>query len=327
MQAHYLRHLVFLAVVVVVLVLIAAGAVLLIRNLNEIAANALWILAIIAFVLLVWKGDFLLMLKAYERAVITRFGKVARVGGPGWCVRIPGIESATVVDLRTETVDVPKQDVITKENIELKVEAILYLRVNKDKQSVINSVVEIDDYKEAARLYLISSIRAIIGTMTLPEVIARTEELETKLQQEVEKIASKWGIEVVSVDFKDVDIPDTVLQAMHEEKAAEQRKFARMESAEAHMAEIKAVRDAAEQLSDKALAYYYIRALEKIGRGKSTKFIFPMELSRLAEAVGGRVGGTSSSDLEQLFKKYAPAVTNLLSKNEKEKIQKEAKKR
>jgi regulator of protease activity HflC (stomatin/prohibitin superfamily) len=163
--------------------------------------------------------------------------------------------------------------------------------------------------------------------MTLPEVIGQTEEVETKLQQEVEKIASKWGVEVVSVDFKDVDIPDTVLQAMHEEKAAEQRKFARMESAEAHSAEIKAVRDAAEQLSDKALAYYYIRALEKIGRGKSTKFIFPMELTRLAEAVSGRVGGTSSSDLEQLFKKYAPAVTNLLSKNELERIKKEAKKK
>ena len=327
MQAQSLKHLVFLAVVIVVLVLIAAGAVLLIRNLNEIAANAVWVFLIVVFVLIVWKGDFLLTLQDYQRAVIMRFGKVNRVGGPGWCIRIPGIESATVIDLRTQTVDVPKQDVITKENIELKVDAVLYLRVNKDKQSVINSVVEVEDYKEASRLYLISSIRAVVGTMTLSEVVGQTEEVETKLQQEVAKIASKWGIEVVSVDFKDVDIPDTVLQAMHEEKAAEQRKFARMEGAEAHMAEIKAVRDAAENLSDKALAYYYIRALEKIGRGKSTKFIFPMELSRLAEAVGGRVGGTSSSDLEQLFKKYAPAITNLLSKNELERIKKEAKKR
>ncbi len=324
MQAHYLRHLVFLAVVVIVLVLIAAGAVFLLKNLNEIAANALWILAIVVFLLILWKGDFLLTLQDYQRAVIMRFGKVKRVGGPGWCIRIPGIESATIVDLRTETIDIQKQDIVTADNIELKVDALLYLRVKKDKQSVINSVVEVKDYKEAARLYLISSIRAVLGAMTLPEVIATTENVETKLQEEVTKITLSWGVEVVSVDFKDVDIPDTVLQAMHEQKAAIQQKEARKQSAEAHKAEIEAVRDAAEQLSDKALAYYYIRALEKIGRGKSTKFIFPMELSRLAEAVGGRVGGTSSADIEQLFKKYAPAVTNILSKNERERIKREA---
>ncbi len=136
MQAQNLKHLVFLAVVVVVLVLIAAGAVLLIRNLNEVAASAVWVLLIVVFVLILWKGNFLLTLQDYQRAVIMRFGKVNRVGGPGWCIRIPGIENATIIDLRTQTIDVPKQDVITKENIELRVAAILYLRVNKDKQSV-----------------------------------------------------------------------------------------------------------------------------------------------------------------------------------------------
>jgi len=114
---------------------------------------------------------------------------------------------------------------------------------------------------------------------------------------------------------------------MHEEKAAVQRKLARMEGAQAHMAEIDAVRKAAETLSDKALAYYYIRALEKMAEGRSTKFIFPMELSRLAEAVGGRVSGQQGPDLEQLFKKYAPAVTAVLSQNEKKQIAQKVKKK
>jgi len=94
----------------------------------------------------------------------------------------------------------------------------------------------------------------------------------------------------VSVDFKDIDIPPTVLDAMHAEKAQCRTSWARMESAQAHIAEIEAVKQAAEGLSDKALAYYYIQALEKLGEGKSTKVIFPMELTRLADSIGKGFG-------------------------------------
>jgi regulator of protease activity HflC (stomatin/prohibitin superfamily) len=296
-------------------------------NLDVFAQNLLWLGLLLLFIVLVWKYNFILMLRDYERAVIMRFGKVVRVGGPGWCIVLPAIEEAAVVDLRTQTVDVPKQDVITKENIELKIDSVIYLRVKKDNQSIINSVVEVADYKRAIQLYIISSLRDVIGSMTLPDVIANTQVMEERLKKEATRISQGWGVEIVSVDIKDVDIPQTVLDAMHEEKAAVQRKLARMESAQAHMAEIEAVRKAAENLSDKALAYYYVRALEKLGMGKSTKFIFPMELSKLAEAVGGRVSGRPPADIEGLFKKYAPAITGILSQNEKERIKREIKKK
>lgn len=321
MAGQSVKYLVFIVILFLIFSLVAIA----VSSLDVLVANALWILLIVLFLLIVWKGDLILQLEEFQRAVIMRFGHVVRVGGPGWCIVLPFIEKATVVDLRTQTIDVPKQDVITRENIELQIDAVLYLRVDSAKANVIKSIVEVQDYREATKLYLISSIRAVIGAMTLPEVISSTEEIETKLQEEVEKIAKDWGIEVVSVDFKDVDIPKTVLDAMHREKAAEQDKLSRMEGAKAHEYEIETVKRAAENLSDKAMAYYYIRALEKLGEGKSTKFMFPMELSRLAESIGK--GAQSGQNLDSLFEKYAPAVTALLSKSEKEAIKKKARKK
>ncbi len=287
--------------------------------------NLPWLVVLGLFVLMMWKWDFLLQLKDYQRVVIMRFGKVNRVGGPGWAFMVPGIEEPVIVDLRTQTVDVPRQDVITKGNIELKVDSVIYMRVKDHPQCVINSVVKIENYKDAIKLYVISSIRDVVGSMELSDVIANIGKMQEKLKIEASKIASDWGIEIVSVDFKDVDIPKPVLDSMHAEKIAIQRKLARIEGAQAHMAEIEAVKTAAANLSDKALAYYYIRALEKLGQGKATKIIFPMEISKLAEAVGARVSGSQPNNVEELFKKYAPAITSMLSRTEKRKISREVK--
>ncbi len=318
MKAESFKYIVFIFLLFVVFALATA----VISNISALAANAIWIALALLFILVVWKGDVLLMLEEYQRAVIMRFGRVVRVGGPGWCIVLPFIEKPTVVDLRTQTVDVPKQDVITKGNIELKIDAIIYLRVRKDRQSVINSVVEVENYKNAISLYVVSSLRDIIGGMTLAEVISETENIETQLQKAVEAISTGWGIEIVSVDLKDVDIPKTVLDAMHLEKAAEQERLARIEKAKAHEYEIETVKRAAEMISDKALSYLYIRALEKLGAGKSTKFFFPAELTRLAESIGK--GVKSESELELLFKKYAPAVSSVLSQQEKKRIKRKA---
>jgi regulator of protease activity HflC (stomatin/prohibitin superfamily) len=323
MAAESVKYMVFVLLIVFVISLFFV----LLSNLDFFMQNILGIAILLAFLLALWKWDFMLLLKDYERAVIMRFGKVNRVGGPGWTILIPGIEDPTVVDLRTKTIDVPKQDVITKDNIELHVDAVIYLRVNGNKECVINSVIEVEDYTDAIKLYIISGIRDTIGSMELPEVIANTNTIAKNLRQQAANISKDWGIEIVSVELKEVDIPPTVIEAMHDEKAAVQRKLARMESAQAHMAEIEAVKTAAADLSDKALAYYYIRALEKLGQGKSTKFIFPMELSKLAQAVGGKVSGQQGPEVEQLFKKYAPVVTAMLSKSEKQKIAKQTKKK
>lgn len=305
--------------------LIFSLAVSFVSNLSTVLENALWILLIVLFLFIVWKGDIILMLEEYQRAVIMRFGKVKRVGGPGWCLVLPFIETATIVDLRTQTIDVPRQQVITKGKIELGIDAVIYLRVSKEKEAVIKSVIEVEDYKNAAKLYVIAALRDVLGSMELDEVISNIENVNKKLKEGLKKISSDWGIVVESIEIKDVDIPKTVQDAIHLEKASEQERLARMERAKAHEFEIETVKRAAEQLSDKALSYYYVRALEKLGEGKSTKFLFPMEISRLAESIAK--GTKSGTELESLFEKYAPAVTSVLSGQEKIRVKRKAKAR
>ncbi len=318
-ESYKIKQLVFLFIAVVV----AVAVYLSLTNFDAVVPLIVLLAGFALVAFLIMQYDFLLTLKEYERAVIFRFGHVRRVGGPGWTLVIPLIESFKIVDLRTHTIDIPEQEVITKDKIVTKVDAIVYLYVKSDKDSVISSVIEIDDYTKAAELFVLSSIRDVGGTMGSTELISNTAELNTRVKQKLAQIADSWGVYIESVEISSIKLPETVASAMHEQKAAEQKKLARMESALANQAEIDAVRTAAEQLSDKALSYYYIRALEKLGEGSSTKFIFPMELSALAKQLAGRVSGatgqTQNSELEELFKKYAPVIEKIVGKEKKKK--------
>lgn len=286
MQNSTMKQIVFAGLLVLVILAIYAAV-----SLADIWTQyVLWILVLAAFLLLVWKFDFILFLKDYERSVIFRFGKVHRVGGPGWCLILPGIEESNRVDLRVHTIDIPRQDIITRDKIELNIDAVIYLAVKKDKQSVINSVVAVKDYNNAATNYAIATLRDVMGGMDLGEVLVNIEGINRQLKEMLEKISEGWGVSVEAVQIKDINIPKTVIEAMHMEKAAEQEKLARMERAKAQQAEIDAVKESAAGLSENALSYYYIRALEKMAEGQSTKFIFPMELSGLASALSGKIG-------------------------------------
>jgi regulator of protease activity HflC (stomatin/prohibitin superfamily) len=323
MESYKVKQFIFILVLLLAFVVVYLS----ITNQETVVPLVIVLAAIAILLFLVRQYDFLLTLKEYERVLIYRFGHVNRVGGPGWAFMIPLIESFKIVDLRTNTIDIPEQEVITKDKIVTKVDAIVYLYVKPDAGSVTRSVIEIDDYKKAAELFVLSSIRDVAGTMTSTELISNTAELNKKVKEKLAQIAESWGVTIESVEISSIKLPETVSSAMHEQKAAEQKKLARMESALANQAEIDAVRTAAGQLSDKALAYYYIRALEKLGEGPATKFIFPMELSRLAEQLAGRVSSgvsTNDSSIEKLFKKYAPAIkefveTEKKGKNEKKK--------
>jgi len=283
-----------------------------------------WVLAIVVFFLLIWKLE-LLKLKDYERAVIFRLGKFNRVGGPGWTLILPFIEAYKRVDLRTRTLDVERQDTITKDSIEVTIDAVLYIKVKKDEESVKNSVLEIEDFETAAKTFVVASIRDAVGSMGLSEVISNIEAINKQVQAGLEEITKEWGVRVISVQIKDVDIPQTVLEAMHKQKAAVQEKLARIEKASAHKAEIDAVKEATEGLSDKALNYYYLKALEEMSRGKSTKIIFPLEFSSLASSIGSSIGGKQSND--QMVETMKKALDVYVSKAVAEAKKKEKKKK
>jgi len=285
---------------------------------NLIKLIFLLVLILVFVIVVVLKAGFVLFLQEYERAVIFRFGRLHRVSGPGWAFIIPGLETSRKVELRVQTIDVPKQEVLTKDNVAVKIDAVIYLAVKKDPQSVINSVINVEDYKQAAQLFIKSSVREVIGNMELSEVISNINELNKKLVAELAYVSKDWGISVESVELKEIIVPDIVMEAMHKQKVAGQERLAIVQMAEAEREKISAINRAASELSDKSISYYYIKALEEISKGASTKIIFPMEFSRLAEILAGKMAPKpgEKSKLEGFLEKYGDLIENKVQKLE-----------
>ncbi len=271
-------------------------------------------LAVVAIILFViWKANPVLRLRDFERAVIFRFGKVNRVGGPGWAFMLPFVESFELVELRTKTLDVPPQEVVTLDNIALKVDAVIYIKVNRDNQSVINSVVAVKDYENAVKQYVLSLIRDNIGKMNLSDLISCIEELNKRMKDTAMEMSGKWGVSIDAVQLQNIEIPKQITDAMHAEKAAIQEKLTRIERAKAQQAEIIAIKEATQGLSENALSYYYIKALEEIARGKSTKLVFPMELSKLISGVSDNFSGnTDRKSAEKLAEPYREILKDIV---------------
>ncbi len=310
-------------IVIIALILLAVYAFISFKEffINYFALIAAAILIVLVF----YFYDVLIQLEAYERAVVMRFGRFNRVSGPGWFFMIPFIETFKKVDLRVQTIDVPPQNILTTENIEIKVDALIFMKVGSNPDSVKASVLNIQDYKEASKKYIVAAIRDVVGLFPLNKIIANVDEVNKTLYTQLESVSKDWGIQVDKVQIQDISIPKTVLDAMHGHRAAEQEKKARLQRAEASKAEILAVREAAAELDDKALSYYYIKALEKMSEGKATKMIFPMELSRLASSISSKLASTSipekkKIDAEQFIKEHNQEIASLFGKELSEKL-------
>jgi len=273
------------------------------------------VLICVAFIYLLFTANIILQLKDYERAVIFRFGKVNRVGGPGWTIVLPFIEKPVQTTLRTQVIDVPTQQIITKDNIRVTIDAIIFISIENNKESVINSVVKVEDYKKAASFFVVAMLRDVLGEFDLTDVISNTESINKKITESLKIVAKEWGIRVNSVEIRDLQIPDEIIESMHKQKAAVQKKLAIFEEAESERAKINAIKEATEQLSDKTILYYYIKALEKIGEGQSSKIIFPMELTNLLHSISKKLETgnikVNSKEKEKLTE-YLPLIQNYL---------------
>jgi len=184
----------------------------------------------------------------------------------------------------------------------LRVDGVLFISVKPEKESVINSIVSVEDYRKASTMYVIAILRDIMGEFELTEVITNIEEINTRMKKSLESISKEWGVKVTSVELTDIKIPDDILMAMHEQKAAVQKKLAVYELAESEKAKILAVKDATDQLSEKTVVYYYLKALEKMAEGQSSKIIFPMELTSLLDKVTNTI--SKSQDIKKVASKF-----------------------
>ncbi len=269
------------------------------------------------------RSGAILFLEESQRAVISRFGRLDRVGGPGWTLIIPGIESYKVVDLRTQTIEVPRQDVITKDGVVINIDAIIYLKVNKNPQDVVNAIISVDNYINASKQYVIANIRDVAGSLTLEEMITKVNEMNSRLKKELQDLTKNWGVSVDAVELREIKVPDAIVDAMNKQKAAVQQKLATIELAEAEREKINAIHSAASNLSDKSISYYYIKALEEMSKGQSTKIIFPMEFTKIAEILSGKMNPDTKDKrkIDAFIEKYNPLIENYIKEHPEIKLE------
>ena len=232
-------------------------------------------------------GKILFEFKEYERGVVDRFGKYHRLVGPGWGFIIPIIETFVLYDLRTETIDIPPQEVITKDAVKLIIDAVIYMRVEDPVKAEL--YVE-EDYRRAVEEYTKGRIRNVIGGVELGGLYAKIAEINETLREDIQTIAGQWGVMVTDVELIDVSPPPEMIEAMQAQEIAQRYKEAAKEEAQTTQIRIEAIQNAAGKLNGPALTYLYIKALKDVADGRSSKIIFPLEFSRLAENISGKIG-------------------------------------
>jgi len=250
-------------------------------------------------------GKVLFEFREYERGVVYRFGKYHRVAEPGWRFVIPIIETFVKYDLRTETIDIPPQSVITKDAVKLNIDAIIYLRVDDPVKAEL--YVE-EDYRKAVEEHVKGRIRNLVGGMELEELYGKIDHVNNQLREDVQKLAIEWGVMIVNVELISVTPPDEIVNAMQAEEIAERYKRAEIQQAETTKIRIGAIEDAAGKLSASTLNYLYIKALKDIADGRSTKIVFPMELTSIVEKLGKGLGGGEKKDLAEVAEKLLEKI-------------------
>jgi len=220
------------------------------------------------------------IIKEYERAVVFRLGRYTGVRGPGLIILIPGIEKMTRVDLRTVTMDVPSQDIITRDNVTLKVNGVVYFRVASPDKSVLT----VEDYHHATSQIAQTTLRSVIGQFELDEILCQRDQINVKLQHILDESTGPWGIKVSTVEVKAIDLPIEMQRAMAKQAEAERNKRAKIISAQGELEAAKKLSEAAEILdkNQSSLLLRYLDTMKEIGtgEGKSTTF-FPLPVDFL----------------------------------------------
>ncbi len=217
------------------------------------------------------------ILQEFERAVVFRLGRFTGVRGPGLIILIPGLEKMTRVDLRTVTMDIPSQDIITRDNVTLKVNGVVYYRVENPEKSVI----EVEHFHHATSQISQTTLRSVIGQFELDEILSQRDQINVKLQSILDDQTEPWGIKVTAVEVKAIDLPIEMQRAMAKQAEAERDKRAKVISAEGELESSKKLSEAAAILDQNknAIILRYLDTMKEIstGDGKSTTF-FPLPI-------------------------------------------------
>jgi regulator of protease activity HflC (stomatin/prohibitin superfamily) len=224
------------------------------------------------------------ILREYERAVVFRLGRLIGAKGPGVVLLVPLIDRMVRVSLRTHTLNVPAQDVITCDNVPARVDAVAYFRV----VDPVSSVVEIENFRQATSMIAQTTLRAVLGKADLDALLSQREQLNEHLQQIIDEQTEPWGIKVTTVEIRDVGIPSAMQRAMAKQAEAERERRAKIIKAEAEAQAATRLAEAADVISRNpaTLQLRYLQTLTEIGIEQNSTVVFPLPIDLLRPLIG-----------------------------------------
>ena len=234
---------------------------------------------IVFIVILMFLLSFINILKEYERGVIFTLGRFWKVKGPGLIIVIRGLQEIVRVDLRTVVMDVPTQDIITKDNVTTKVNAVVYFRVMDPR----NAVIQVENYYDATSQLAQTSLRAILGQHDLDQILTERDKLNHEMQKTLDEQTDPWGVKVTAVEIKDVDLDETMVRAMAKQAEAERTRRAKIILAEGEEQAAEKIAKAASILSKdpRSIQLRYLQTVSEITDHKSSTIVFPVPMNFL----------------------------------------------
>lgn len=241
------------------------------------------VLAIIGAAIIVLLYHTIKILKEYERGVIFLLGRFQKVKGPGLIILIPGIQKMVKVDLRVIVLDVPTQDVISRDNVSVKVNAVIYFRIVDPEKAIIR----VANVFEATSQLSQTTLRSVLGQHELDDMLAERDKLNTDIQNLLDARTDNWGIKVANVEIKHVDLDESMIRAIAQQAEAERARRAKIINAEAEKQAAKMLAEAANMLAqeEQALQLRYLQTLKEIANERTNTIIFPLPLELIEPLV------------------------------------------
>lgn len=216
------------------------------------------------------------IMREYERGVVFSLGRFWKVKGPGLIILVPFIQTMLRVDLRTIVMDVPSQDVISKDNVSVRVNAVVYFKVVDPR----NAIIQVQNFYEATSQLAQTTLRSVLGQHELDEMLSEREKLNADIQKILDVQTDAWGIKVSNVEIKHIDIDESMIRAIAKQAEAERERRAKVISAEGEFQASQKLREAAEVLSQhpQSITLRYLQTLNEIAGDKSTTIVFPVDI-------------------------------------------------
>jgi len=255
-------------------------------------AVALGVLAVLAVFVLILLASAIRILREYERGVIFRLGRLIAQKGPGLIILIPIIDRMVRVDLRTVTLNIPPQEVITRDNVPARVNAVCYFRVIDPNRAI----VEVENFLLATSQISQTTLRSVLGKAELDQLLAERERLNEDLQKIIDEQTEPWGVKVTVVEIKDVEIPEQMQRAMARQAEAERERRAKIINSEGEYQAAQKLADAADIISQNpaTLQLRYLQTLLEMGVNQNTTVVFPLPMDVFTAFMPGTDRGGSS---------------------------------